>query len=291
MSHFAMLVLVKDDEATRENIDQQLAVIMEPFSENKEVAEYDDDCSCVGFAARVDARRAADADFAKAHGIELKSERPMDDIRKWFHDSNADVSEDERESRWKDQVANPLTELQHGYETRHAMYNKPDPACEECHGSGKVKSNYNPNSKWDWYEIGGRWTGSLDGYDPEKDPDNIENCPICNGTGMRNDEFGRQERSKDPAYTCNGCDGKGKRLKWPTAWKRHPGDIAKIEDVPATFIPFGVLTPDGEWIERGQMGWWAIVSDEKDDDKWAAEYRGIMAKYQGHIAVLVDCHI
>ena len=35
----------------------------------------------------------------------------------------------------------------------------PDPKCEECHGSGKVKSTYNKNAKWDWYEVGGRWSG------------------------------------------------------------------------------------------------------------------------------------
>lgn len=23
---------------------------------------------------------------------------------------------------------------------------------------------------WDWYQIGGRWTGTFDGYDPDTDP-------------------------------------------------------------------------------------------------------------------------
>ena len=37
--------------------------------------------------------------------------------------------------------------------------------CDECKGLGTVLSTYNPASKWDWYEIGGRWEGEL--------PDNI----------------------------------------------------------------------------------------------------------------------
>ena len=33
--------------------------------------------------------------------------------------------------------------------------------CEECEGSGIYLSTYNEASKWDWYEIGGRWQGEL----------------------------------------------------------------------------------------------------------------------------------
>ena len=36
-----------------------------------------------------------------------------------------------------------------------------------------------------------------------------EECHICNGEGMRNDEIGKEARNKNSAYTCNGCDGEG----------------------------------------------------------------------------------
>jgi len=81
---------------------------------------------------------------------------------------------------------------------------------------------------FDWYVIGGRWTGVLDKYDPEEDERNYETCLICGGTGLRNDDLGKEHRSKDPDYKCNGCAtynnetkqyeygkfGKGRRLKW-----------------------------------------------------------------------------
>jgi hypothetical protein len=41
------------------------------------------------------------------------------------------------------------------------------PFCEEG-------SEIEENQKWDWYQLGGRWTGHFDGYDPETDPNNIE---------------------------------------------------------------------------------------------------------------------
>ena len=85
---------------------------------------------------------------------------------------------------------------------------------------------------WDWYQIGGRYSGRATGYDPETDPANIEVCNLCGGTGFRNDTLGQSERAENPSYTCNGCGsfdqqtgkwshgkhGAGRRIKWPTQW-------------------------------------------------------------------------
>ena len=35
---------------------------------------------------------------------------------------------------------------------------------------------FKDGSRWDWYEIGGRYTGRLTGYDPESDPENWKTC-------------------------------------------------------------------------------------------------------------------
>lgn len=44
-----------------------------------------------------------------------------------------------------------------------ALYTDPaDPACQEgCNGTGVVTSTYNPDGRWDWYRIGGRWSGRM----------------------------------------------------------------------------------------------------------------------------------
>lgn len=83
---------------------------------------------------------------------------------------------------------------------------------------------------WDWYQIGGRWTGVLDNYNPDKDPKNIEICWLCQGTGKRNDAIGEQAREKNPNFTCNGCDGKGERVKWPTQFAEHDNNILSLKD-------------------------------------------------------------
>lgn len=84
---------------------------------------------------------------------------------------------------------------------------------------------HNPVGFWDWFQIGGRWTGHLSGYDPAEDPRLMDVCDLCQGTGMRVDQLGRTLRAEDPDYTCNGCSGKGKRLLWPSEWPRHDGDV------------------------------------------------------------------
>lgn len=38
-------------------------------------------------------------------------------------------------------------------------------------------------------------------------------------------------------------------------------------------VPFNIVTAGGEWKERGDMGWWGIVANEKPDDAWHNEVR------------------
>ena len=40
-----------------------------------------------------------------------------------------------------------------------------------------------------------------------------------------------------------------------------------------TNTPFCFVSAEGEWIERGQMGWWAMVSNEKPGEDWDAEFK------------------
>lgn len=47
-----------------------------------------------------------------------------------------------------------------------------------------------------------------------------------------------------------------------------------------------------KWFERGSMGWWGIVSDEKDQEKWTAEFRKLIDELSDNeLLTLVDCHI
>jgi hypothetical protein len=125
-------------------------------------------------------------------------------------------------------------------------------------------------SRWDRYQIGGRWTGMLDqDYDPEKDPANTETCDLCDGTGTRPDGRGgtpdRPDKKEgvcircglsecDCRGWCNGCRGAGHRTKWPTQWARYDGDVAPKDAVAKGAKAFAFLR-DRTWNERERMGW------------------------------------
>lgn len=105
--------------------------------------------------------------------------------------------------------------------------------------NGDLLSTYNPNSKWDWYTIGGRWNNYL------------------------------------------------KTLSGKTTNEDY---VSKIdwEDI----LPFAFVTPIGEWHERGKMGWWACVFNEKATDNWKSEFKEFLDNLdEDTIVTVVDCHI
>ena len=49
---------------------------------------------------------------------------------------------------------------------------------------------------------------------------------------------------------------------------------------------------NGEWHERGKMGWWACVSNEKDEDVWFSEFNKLIDSLPDDtLLTIVDCHI
>ena len=69
-------------------------------------------------------------------------------------------------------------------------------------------------------------------------------------------------------------------------------DYANQIDWYKTCMPFAFITPDGEWHEKGEMGWWAIVDNEKEAGAWEKEFRDFVSTIGDDIVVtLVDCHI
>jgi len=122
-------------------------------------------------------------------------------------------------------------------------------------------STYNPKSKWDWYCVGGRWAG----YFPMK--------PGCRG------EVG------DPCVFS---------IEPP---RQGYADIAKLKDIDlertmdGTLVPFAFVL-NGEWFERGKMGWWACVTGEQDQAQWGALFHKTLREQDPEtLLTAVDCHI
>ena len=128
-----------------------------------------------------------------------------------------------------------------------------------------VESAMGPSSDggggfWDWYQIGGRWTGALDGYDPEKDPANHENG----------------------------------KAKWPTQWAKHPGDIMPIEQLTQEHLDkfFRVVVDSEKW-GRDVFGGEKYVPWNKEEPFLKLEMpplEWLKQTFSGCIVVVVDNH-
>ena len=66
--------------------------------------------------------------------------------------------------------------------------------------------------------------------------------------------------------------------RWSGYLTNKEGKTTDVElltevDWDKTDTPFCFVNDNGEWIERGQMGWFAIVANEKKKDAWNEEFK------------------
>lgn len=101
---------------------------------------------------------------------------------------------------------------------------------------------HNPNAKWDWYAIGNRWSGYIFGKD-----------------GKEHNECYFDEVDWDKMF--EGVE---------ETYTDYNGEEKTYID---SHIPFCIVDTDGYWHERGEMGWFACVSNEKDKDAWDEEVK------------------
>lgn len=294
MSHFSVLVLVKKEKGVK----GQVARLLKPYDERRRVPRYEKRCWCVGCEAKHAAFKAAEEKHGTIDSLRNKfhaqPENQMPPSPKDRNDKPAweawHKKESEAQERWQKEVIGPFQTTEDEVFKKHPLRKKPKKDCDTCKGTGVEKTRYNPQSKWDWWVIGGRWNGGLIGYDPTTDPVNYETCYLCKGTGKRLD---CAPKDMEWCGGCNGCSGTGKHLKFDSEWKKVNNVVSVVEILKAAkpYIPFSVVTPDGEWQEKGRMGWWAIVTDEKKEERWRAEVLRLYKRNKTAHAVLVDCHI
>lgn len=251
MSHFFVIALVPEDQLSESKIDE----MMNPYYEGLIVTEYQDDCYCRKARANKKGTEKAEKEFGKTwkelHEEHNTWEEKNKPSKEEFKEKYGDWF-DKTEKQWQKMNA-PLVKLEEKYQKELFATEKPDPECEECHGKGTYPSTYNPLSKWDWWSYGGRWNGVINGN------------PVNDKEGGFN--FGEEFRQL----------------------KNNTTTVADL--IERKQIPFAIITPDGQWNERGKMGWWACVSDEKESDDWENMVLKIYEAHKDCIGVGLDCHI
>lgn len=170
---------------------------------------------------------------------------------------------------------------------------------EEYHGAekdealGKYGNWRNPNAKWDWYELGGRWGGFFTLNNGETSDQSLKSEIDFKGMLVKQREKaeGLWEETEEMIAESEKI---GKNIDWELSFQygREPKDTrdSYIEDSLGLSV-FAVLK-DGVWYEKGKMGWWCITSDAKDESAWESELSKLLKDIpEDTLLSLYDCHI
>ena len=158
---------------------------------------------------------------------------------------------------------------------------------------GNILSTYNPKSKWDWYVIGGRFSGMLkDGHRGLHDCLTVKLIDFSRDEDKYNDAIrfweviidGDEQRDGENFRSFYNVD----YLKGRYKTKENYATIM------SQFSTYAVVTPDGEWHAPGEMGWFGCSSENDDEyNDWESNYkkRFIDTADPDWILTIVDCHI
>lgn len=166
-----------------------------------------------------------------------------------------------------------------------------DEECDVDERTGKRGYWQNPNAKWDWLVVGGRFSGSLR---TKRGGLRCDTAKMSNVSTERDEVVYRAAIDDFTRYLA-GEDVDMYELK---IFKREYvmdryGCAEFYARYRADFWFRSVVTPDGEWHEVGEMGWWGISSETGEQLRdWIEHFHErFVDPYLDCIATVVDCHI
>lgn len=163
---------------------------------------------------------------------------------------------------------------------------------------GNEWHGYNPDGKWDWYNLGGRWSGEIlktkDGE--ETDHEQVKNLDLS-PRKLTDEQLAHYKRfweiNVEGAKPKDGLEAeKYFSLYKSLYYKEEYGDFDGYIESITKFSTYAFIY-NGEWIEPGKMGWFAI------DDSTLADKQAYRKKLWDIIENLdpddyisiIDCHV
>jgi hypothetical protein len=156
----------------------------------------------------------------------------------------------------------------------------------------------NPNGRWDWYEIGGRWKDVLvikddaQGYSGTwiHEKENPEGKPY---------KFIAQAFKKDVDWVMTYAleRKRNERLydemepeardKWEYQGKTREDYVRNY-----SWLPIHSVLIDGEWQDSDEMNWSNMKGDDEEYKKWGQHIQSIIDRCdEDELLTIVDCHI
>jgi hypothetical protein len=111
-------------------------------------------------------------------------------------------------------------------------------------------------------------------------------CPDCGGTGQFKTTYNKN--AKWDWYHLGG--------RWINVFTDEIQGITAMEfsrltyDVGGPLRTYAILTPDGQWLEKGELGWYTPDSELSPSEAWEACYKATLEKFADCKVHLYDCH-
>ena len=333
MSHFSVCTIVPStyngSKLSIQGANVRLDELMEPFDEASTSPYYTE---------YVDRTEDAKDEFehGTVHAVKDETGKILteidDDFHKRFTVQSGKVML--KGNTYKD----PAEELTEGLEAipdypLKKLYENFDQFCREYYGyrknsEGKFGFVHNPHAAWDWYEIGGRFSGAL-----LVKADLMEIFPVTEGkpddmimgdfrrvNGARKkdicwDEMLRRriESAKltfpklEEAFRTGNAEDLGPLTSVTENGIESWGDLiySKGESLEEFMRRYGadntqkycigsyaMIDIYGDWHSRGHMGWWGMSTGDKPEEEWKNEIQGLIAEADDDdFIIMIDCHI
>ena len=260
MTHFITLAIIAPEifEQGEEAVNTELERLMAPYDQNMEVEAYTEPCySCTEHAVW----KAASAHADLLHGTFLQIREPANaELAKLRQSDGYKYNMTLEQELW-DKHTKPWRDCKGAFEKEHKdnrEYWKED-GCPDCEGTYETDCTYNPDSKWDWYVVGGRWDGFITGQ-------------AANSTD-KGFNFG----DKHHTHSKNAISMK---------------DMANME---YEYFPLTIVTPDTVWHSYEKMGWFGMGTPHDAEvsrtDAEVSTRKYLIDTYPDCYVVALDAHI
>lgn len=256
--------------------------------------------------------------------LDLSKEDLADDCRAEFQEEFSVEDLEKEFLEFKEEHKKEIEEAKTDYMVKYKTCSAEE-WVEDWNGKylNKEKTHYgyyiNLHSKWDWYVIGGRWAGSLKlkkdvdkskydnpnfswGWDEKSKKEVLENSSV--DQAIRGDiDFSRDEKVYNKSLRFweiviedselkNGEEKPFSMYKKEYYLEKYKTK-EKYAELQSEFGTFAVLK-DGEWFEKGEMGWFGCSSENPEEArKWDESFYETFIKDlpDNTLLTIIDCHI
>ena len=295
MSHATVMVI--QDSKHKKTIRD----LMAPYDENLEVEPR----IAQTFSELVEEAKSAVAHYREDAGI--KAAIAGMSPKAWIKKYGSDLASEEgnmNSYEWHKKIGESLVEELSGKWTDKDYHDFIIDGSDIIDEDGNRLTTYNPESKWDWYVVGGRWSGLL----IKKDGSRVDSAAAkdidWDAMYKLDPETEEMQRAFWKIYVLGEPkpEHMSKQLEEKLRWTMYKPEyyIDRYKDEEnyirqlGMFETYAVLTGDGVWHEPGTMGWFACsTASAEDESRWTEEFKSkfIDTLDPDSIVTIVDYHI